>query len=245
MPDKLYQECRELITQCKGVLQDLQMCGIDSLPIDSGQALPPCPVSIEPRSGKLQPGVDCRPETLAEIERDLTECQRCALCQGRSKVVFGVGNPHAQLVLVGEAPGREEDRQGYPFVGEAGQLLDRILFAMKLSREQVYICNVIKCRPPQNRDPRPEEIASCEPFLQRQLNAIRPRLIVTLGKFAAQTLLRSQESMGRLRGQWHVYQGIPLMPTYHPAYLLRTPSGKRDVWEDMKQVIHRLREEQS
>jgi len=242
MPDKIYQECRELISQSRGVLLDLQMCGIETIPVVDEESLPVCPVEVDTDTCQMQPGVDCRRETLDEIEAELNNCQGCALCRDRNKLVFGVGNPNAQLVLVGEAPGREEDKQGIPFVGEAGQLLDRILFAMKLSREQVYICNVVKCRPPQNRDPRPEEIASCEPFLKRQLAAIRPRVIVALGRFATQTLLQSKDPIGQLRGHWHSYQNIPLMPTYHPAYLLRTPSGKRDVWEDMKQVRHRLRE---
>jgi DNA polymerase len=157
-------------------------------------------------------------------------------------VVFGVGNPKARLVLVGEAPGREEDEKGEPFVGEAGRLLDRILFAMGLSRDEVYICNVLKCRPPNNRDPEPDEVAMCEPFLIRQLAAIRPQMIVALGRFAIQTLLQSKAPISKLRGTWQQYQGIPLMPTYHPAYLLRNPNGKREVWADMKLVVERLRE---
>ena len=232
-----------MIAQSRALLQHLQWCGIETIPVAVDEELPVCPVVVDSASGRLQAGLDCRPETLDEIAAELQDCQRCALCKGRNALVFGVGNPQAQLVLVGEAPGREEDKQGIPFVGEAGQLLDRILHAMKLKREQVYICNVVKCRPPQNRDPQPEEIAACEQFLQRQLAAIRPRLIVTLGRFATQTLLRSKAPIGQLRGHWHTYQGIPLMPTFHPAYLLRTPSGKREVWEDMKQVMHRLREE--
>ena len=179
---------------------------------------------------------------LDELREKLRECQCCGLSEHRRQVVFGDGNPEAELVLVGEAPGRAEDEQGLPFVGEAGRLLDRILFAMGLSRETVYICNVIKCRPPHNRDPLPEEIATCEPFLREQLRLIQPRLIVALGRFAAQTLLGTRTPIGRLRGEWHEYAGIPLMPTFHPAYLLRNPSGKRDVWEDMKQVLRRLRE---
>ena len=147
-------------------------------------------------------------------------------------------------MFVGEAPGREEDEKGEPFVGEAGRLLDRILFAMGMRREDVYICNVEKCRPPGNRDPKPEEIEACEPYLKRQLAAIRPRIIVTLGRFAAQTLLRDDTPIGRLRGTWRQYEGIPLMPTYHPAFLLRNPSSKREAWEDMKQVVRRLREEE-
>ncbi|PLX88188.1 MAG: DNA polymerase [Desulfuromonas sp.] len=242
MPDKLYQECREAIAQGRTILQDLEQCGVEHLIVAEESELPPCPVvETEGVTAPLR-GVECRAETLNDIEAELRECQGCSLCQQRNRLVFGVGNPDAPLVLVGEAPGREEDKQGIPFVGEAGHLLDRILFAMKLSREQVYICNVVKCRPPGNRDPHVDEISACEQFLKRQLAAIRPRLIVTLGRFAAQTLLRSDEPMGRLRGHWSEYQGIPLMPTYHPAYLLRTPSGKRDVWEDMKQVVHRLHE---
>jgi DNA polymerase len=165
------------------------------------------------------------------------------LGQTRQCLVFGVGNPNARLVLVGEAPGREEDEKGEPFVGEAGRLLDRILFVMGLRRDQVYICNVLKCRPPNNRDPEAEEIATCEPFLIRQLAAIRPVLIVALGRFAIQTLLQSKVPISRVRGSWQQYQGIPLMPTYHPAYLLRNPNSKREVWADMKQVMARLQAE--
>ena len=154
-------------------------------------------------------------------------------------MVFGGGNPQAELVFVGEAPGREEDKQGLPFVGEAGQLFERILLAMKLHRDDVYICNVIKCRPPGNRDPKPEEIEACEPFLKRQLAVIRPRVLVTLGKFAAQTLLRERTPISRLRGHWREYEGIPLMPTFHPAFLLRNPAAKKEVWIDMKQVMQK------
>ncbi|OHB32562.1 MAG: uracil-DNA glycosylase [Desulfuromonadaceae bacterium GWC2_58_13] len=180
-----------------------------------------------------------------EVRADLGDCRRCPLCRDRKHIVFGVGNPHARVVFVGEAPGREEDEKGEPFVGEAGRLLDRILFAMGLAREDVYICNVEKCRPPGNRDPLPEEITACEPFLKRQLAAIEPEMIVTLGRFAAQTLLNDQTAISRQRGKWRQYQGIPLLPTYHPAFLLRNPAAKRDVWEDMKQVIKRLRETRS
>jgi uracil-DNA glycosylase len=180
-------------------------------------------------------------ETLAEIRAELEGSRCCGLCRDRQKLVFGVGNEQARLVFVGEAPGREEDLQGEPFVGEAGKLLDRIIFAMGLTRAEVYICNVLKCRPPRNRDPLPEEIATCEPFLRRQLKAIQPLVIVTLGKFAGQTLLRSDTPITRLRGQWQEYQGIALMPTLHPAYLLRNPAAKKEVWEDMQQVVQRLR----
>ena len=179
-------------------------------------------------------------ETLDAIRQDLGDCQRCGLGASRKKLVYGVGNPSARLVLVGEAPGREEDQKGEPFVGEAGRLLDKILQAMGLQRADVYICNVLKCRPPDNRDPQPEEVATCEAFLVRQIAAIKPQVIVGLGRFAVQSLLQSKVPISRIRGEWQSYHGIPLMPTYHPAYLLRNPEGKRDVWEDMKEVMRRL-----
>jgi DNA polymerase len=164
-------------------------------------------------------------------------CTRCKLHGlGRTRVVFGVGNPAAELMFVGEAPGAEEDVQGVPFVGAAGQLLTRIVEAIGLKREDVYIANVIKCRPPQNRNPEPDEVAACEPYLLRQIEAVGPRVIVALGKFAAQTLLRSQDPISRLRGRVYDYRGASLVPTFHPAYLLRNPASKREVWEDMKLV---------
>ena len=155
-------------------------------------------------------------------------------------LVFGEGNPEADLVFVGEAPGADEDAQGRPFVGRAGQLLTKIIVAMGLKREEVYICNILKCRPPGNRNPQPEEIAACEPFLIRQLEAIRPRVICALGTFAAHTLLKSEAPISVLRGRFHSYQGIPLMPTYHPAYLLRNPGAKKQVWEDVQMIMKTL-----
>jgi DNA polymerase len=154
--------------------------------------------------------------------------------------VFGVGNPQARLVFVGEAPGRDEDLQGEPFVGDAGQLLTRIIQAMGLQRSEVYICNVLKCRPPGNRNPNPDEIEECHPFLLRQLNAIRPAAVVALGTFAAHILLGTKEPISKLRGQFHDYHGVPLMPTFHPAYLLRNPAMKKEVWQDMRQVMRLL-----
>src|SRR5262249_50085475 len=155
---------------------------------------------------------------LRVVREELGECTRCKLASGRKHIVFGVGNPSATLLFVGEAPGYDEDQQGEPFVGRAGQLLDRMIAAMGLALQDVYICNVIKCRPPGNRNPEPDEIEACEPFLHRQLQAIAPRIIVTLGKFAAQNLLRSSAPISALRGTWHSYQGIPVMPTFHPAF---------------------------
>lgn len=239
------KELLDITTQARALLQELRSLGVEDLPVQTTgellEHLPPCPLNV---TGVDRGGLTlCRQETLEEIRSELADCRRCPLCAGRNNIVFGVGNPHARLVFVGEAPGREEDEKGEPFVGEAGRLLDRILFAMGMQRSDVYICNVEKCRPPQNRDPLPEEIEACEPYLRRQLAAINPRIIVALGRFAVQTLLRDQSPLNRLRGRWHSYEGIALMPTYHPAYLLRNPAGKKDVWEDMKQVMRRLREE--
>jgi DNA polymerase len=164
-------------------------------------------------------------------------CARCKLhALGRRQVVYGVGHPRARLMFVGEAPGEEEDKQGEPFVGRAGQLLTKIIEAIGLARDQVYIANVIKCRPPGNRNPEPDEVATCEGFLFRQIDVIKPMVIVPLGKFAAQSLLKSADPITRLRGRVYQYRGASLIPTFHPAYLLRNPSAKRDVWEDMKKV---------
>jgi uracil-DNA glycosylase family 4 len=176
-------------------------------------------------------------EALAVVRDDIGDCTRCKLhTLGRQQIVFGVGNPNADLMFVGEAPGADEDVQGIPFVGRAGQLLTKIIEAIDLKREDVYIANVIKCRPPGNRNPEPDEIAQCEPFLFRQIDTIKPQVIVTLGKFAAQTLLRTDDPISRIRGRVFDYRGAKLVPTFHPAYLLRNPSSKREVWEDMKLV---------
>jgi uracil-DNA glycosylase family 4 len=177
-------------------------------------------------------------DALAAVKSDIGhDCSRCKLHRlGRTQVVFGVGNPNADLMFVGEAPGGDEDIQGEPFVGRAGQLLTKIIEAIDLGREDVYIANVIKCRPPQNRNPEPDEVEQCEPFLFRQIDIIKPKVIVALGKFAAQSLLRTNDPITRIRGREYKFRDAILIPTYHPAYLLRTPSAKRDVWEDMKRV---------
>jgi uracil-DNA glycosylase family 4 len=183
-------------------------------------------------------------EALAAVRADIGDCTRCKLhTLGRSQVVFGVGNPQADLMFVGEAPGADEDIQGIPFVGRAGQLLTKIIEAIELKREDVYIANVIKCRPPQNRNPEPDEVETCEPFLFRQIDLIKPKVIVALGKFAAQTLLRTDAPISRIRGRVFEYRGAKLIPTFHPAYLLRNPSSKREVWEDMKLVKSLLKSE--
>lgn len=177
---------------------------------------------------------------LAAIREALGDCRRCRLCTDRTQIVFGVGDPQARLMFIGEAPGADEDQQGEPFVGRAGQLLTKMISAMGYTREQVYIANVVKCRPPDNRDPEPDEIRECEPFLIRQIDAVQPEVIVTLGRFAFQALTRSKRSIMRSRGTWFEYRGVPAMPTLHPAYLLRTPDAKRDVWSDLQQVMARL-----
>jgi DNA polymerase len=178
---------------------------------------------------------------LAGLAVELSDCRRCRLAAGRTQIVFGTGNPRARLIFVGEGPGQEEDRQGIPFVGPAGALLtDIIEKGMKLARSDVYICNVVKCRPPDNRNPEPDEVEACAPFLARQIELVSPEVLVTLGNFATQALLGTSESITRLRGRWFEYRGIPLMPTFHPAHLLRHPAYKRQVWEDIQQVMHRL-----
>jgi DNA polymerase len=181
-----------------------------------------------------------RAASLAAVAAELQGCTRCKLCETRKTIVVGEGNPQAELVFVGEGPGEQEDLQGRPFVGKAGQLLDRMIEAMGLTREQVYICNVVKCRPPGNRNPEPDEIEACSPFLYRQLDAIRPKVVVALGKFAAQTLLQTEERISSLRGRFHPYRGAKLMPTFHPAFLLRNPESKREAWADLKSVAQEL-----
>lgn len=179
--------------------------------------------------------------SLQGLRAVIGDCRLCKLCAGRTNLVFGIGNPNARLMFVGEGPGRDEDLQGEPFVGRAGQLLtDIITKGMGLKREDVYIANVVKCRPPENRNPEPDEVAACEPFLKKQIELIHPEVIVALGKFAVQTLLQSKMPITKLRGHWHSYQGIKLMPTFHPAYLLRNPGDKRLVWDDIKKVIDAL-----
>ncbi|MDZ7579593.1 MAG: uracil-DNA glycosylase [Deltaproteobacteria bacterium] len=179
-------------------------------------------------------------ETLEVIRSDLGDCRLCKLSSGRKNIVFGAGNSQAQLVFVGEGPGYDEDLQGQPFVGAAGQLLTKIIQAIGLNRESVYICNIIKCRPPGNRNPQPDEISACSPFLRRQLESIAPDFICALGTFAAQTLLQTTTPISRLRGRFFDYMGAKLMPTYHPAYLLRNPEQKRTVWEDMQLLMRAM-----
>lgn len=178
--------------------------------------------------------------SLEDLRKYIGDCRRCKLGYGRTNLVFGEGSAQARLVFVGEGPGRAEDEVGLPFVGEAGRLLTKIVNAMGLSREEVYICNVVKCRPPKNRDPEEDEIETCLPFLKEQLNLIRPHVICTLGRIAAQAFLGKEFKITRERGRWHSFMDIPLMPTYHPAYLLRNPSAKRQVWDDIQKIMKHM-----
>jgi DNA polymerase len=177
---------------------------------------------------------------LHELARVAHDCEKCRLSKTRTNVVFGVGSPTADLMFIGEAPGRDEDLKGEPFVGRAGQLLTDIIKAMQLSREQVYIANVIKCRPPENRNPEPDELDACRPYIRQQVQAIQPKVIVTLGRFGLQSLTEKAYAISSVRGQWLEYEGIKVMPTYHPAYLLRNPAAKKEVWNDMKKVMTEL-----
>ena len=180
-------------------------------------------------------------ESLEQVRAELGECDRCPLHAGRRNIVFGVGSPVAELMLIGEGPGQHEDLTGEPFVGRSGQLLTRMLGAIGLERGAVYIANVVKCRPPGNRDPEPNEVARCSPFLHRQIQAIRPRVIMTLGRFAAQNIVGADGTLGELRRQLHSYQQVPVVVSYHPSYLLRTPAAKRQAWEDLLKVRALLR----
>ena len=220
--------------------------------VDAAAAVPVVRVDAAPNEPEApvwqeQPGIApvmsaALPSGLDGLRAELGDCQRCRLAAGRRNLVFGVGNPQADLLFVGEAPGRDEDLQGEPFVGAAGQLLTKMIRAMGLERDEVYICNILKCRPPENRDPRPDEVAACEPFLRRQIDTIAPRFIIAMGNFAAKTLLRTDTGITRLRGTFATYQGVPLMPTFHPAYLLRNAEAKRPAWSDLQAVMARMDE---
>jgi len=192
-------------------------------------------------SSSADTGIDTVAE-LASMAETVAQCTKCPLHKGRTKTVFGTGDPHAELMLVGEAPGRDEDLQGEPFVGRAGRLLDKILAAINLTRDEVYIGNILKCRPPQNRNPRPDEVMCCMPYLERQIELIRPKLICALGGVAAHNLLDTTQSVGKMRGILHNYRGVPLIVTYHPAALLRSPTYKKPTWQDMQRIRDFLKE---
>ena len=230
------EEMAELLTQVTHTLSYLADTGCRGFDCDSRV------IERVRRWGESPENVMAEPmtETMADIRKDLGQCRRCGLGAGRTHMVFGQGDVNARLVFVGEGPGYEEDQRGIPFVGAAGQLLTRIIEAMHLKRENVYLCNIIKCRPPKNRNPKPREIEACKPFLERQLRVIRPDYICALGTFAAQTLLGTETPISRLRGEIYDFMGISVLPTYHPAYLLRNPDKKRAVWEDMKKLMRLL-----
>jgi DNA polymerase len=188
----------------------------------------------------VEPSSKSSLEILQEIRRDIGDCTRCKLSGTRTHIVYSHGSPTADVVFVGEAPGEDEDLSAVPFVGKAGQLLTKMIDAMGLTRDEVYICNILKCRPPENRKPEPDEVDSCRPFVERQIRAIQPKVIVVLGATAAQSLLRTSNGINAMRSKWHEWEGIPVMPTFHPSYLLRTPEDKKKAWEDLKMVLVRL-----
>jgi len=232
--DALIDEARGVLEAVRAQLEWQRACGAEWLPRGPSDASAPVspPPPTPARAGR---------ETLAALRAHIGDCTRCKLAGGRTNLVFGVGNPDADLMFVGEGPGHDEDLQAEPFVGRAGQLLTEIITkGMKLARADVYIANVVKCRPPNNRNPEPDEIASCMPFLQRQIEIVQPKVIVALGTFAAQTLLGVKTPITRMRGTWHDFRGTKVMPTFHPAYLLRTPGDKRLVWNDIKLVMAEL-----
>ena len=229
--------------------------GLEFVPLPSSLSPSPPPAvaaGLHPNEGVERPQVADLSDLLIEpgirdaadldgLRAVLGDCRRCKLCDERNNIVFGVGSSTAELIFVGEGPGEDEDKQGIPFVGRAGSLLtDIITKGMGLRRGDVYIANVVKCRPPGNRNPEPDEIVACEPFLHRQIALIRPRVIVTLGTFATQCLLKNRIPISKQRGKWSEYQGVPLLPTFHPAYVLRNPADKRLVWEDIKMVMERI-----
>jgi uracil-DNA glycosylase family 4 len=223
---------REIVDEVRAWLAWAQDAGLQNLAPEAGKQAATAVRADSERKVSLP--------LLDAVVSELGDCTRCKLHRTRTNIVFGVGNPRARLMFVGEAPGEDEDLQGFPFVGKAGQLLTKMIEAMGLRRDDVYICNTVKCRPPNNRNPEPDELLACEPFLKGQLGAVKPEVIVTLGKFAAQSLLREQTPISRLRGQWRQYEGVPVMPTFHPAYLLRSPGEKGKVWDDLKQVMGKL-----
>lgn len=245
MGDELKNELLEIVTSVRAHLEYLKALGITH--IEAGRdkstqpASSPAAKRTEPRVESAEPiplPVSPISPELAAIRDEIGDCRRCKLSNGRTHIVFGEGNSNAVLVFIGEGPGYDEDLQGRPFVGAAGQILTNIIEkGMKLRRDDVYICNIVKCRPPNNRNPEPDEIAACGPFLLKQLEVIKPKFIVALGNVAVKTLLKTTDGITKLRGKWQTFQGIPLMPTFHPAYLLRNPKDKALVWKDIQLVM--------
>ena len=254
---------RLLIDSISDYLEQLKEEGLEGIPVQPPpvpaaaaaapaltQAPAPSPgrapagaAQAEPQLFSAYPGLE-KTQTLEALREFIGDCQRCKLAPGRINLVFGVGNPQADLMFVGEGPGADEDERGEPFVGRAGQLLtDIIERGMRMRRQDVYICNVVKCRPPGNRNPEGDEVAACEPFLMRQIEVVRPKIIVGLGTFAVQSLLKVKTPISKLRGRWHQVRGTQMMPTFHPAYLLRNPGDKRLVWADIQEVMKALGKE--
>jgi len=228
------QKVQEIIADLKSYLEYLKGMGIENLPSSRSRFQEAFP---DPSSQSF------RSQTLKEIRKEMGDCRRCKLHRTRRTIVFGEGNKKAKLMLIGEGPGYDEDVQGRPFVGKAGQLLTKILQSIHLQREEVYIANIIKCRPPGNRNPEPDEIQNCFPFLLKQINTIQPKIICALGTFAAQTLLKTNTKITMLRGKVYDLTGIKLIPTFHPAFLLRNPERKKEVWEDMKEISKLMHDE--
>ena len=221
---------KDILGYAKKMLEYYQALGFDSLPISTRAFLNASVVSSGDRNTRLQ-----------EVREEIGDCRRCKLSQGRKNIVFGVGNAEARLMFVGEAPGKDEDIQGEPFVGEAGMLLTRLIEKMGFKREDVYIANIIKCRPPLNRDPEEDEISTCRPFLDRQIEIIAPEFIISLGRIALMTLMNNNKiRITAARGNFFEYKGIPVMPTFHPAYLLRNPKDKWLTWSDVQKVLERM-----
>ena len=252
MEPSVAHEARTLVASARALLSELVEEGVETIPLarEPAPARPPVAVGAAAVPPASQPALlDAHPwgpnPSLEQVREELGECTRCGLCEQRTQIVYGDGNPQARLMFVGEGPGEVEDRRGLPFVGRAGELLTQMIEkGLGIQRSDVYICNVVKCRPPGNRTPLAEEVAACSPFLDGQIAAVRPRVIVTLGKPAASLLLGREIAITRVRGTWHEYRGIPLMPTFHPAFLLRqyTPENRRLVWEDLKAALARAQD---
>ncbi len=252
MEGPLAAEARSLLASARALLAELAEEGVEEVPrgapAAASTAIPTPPAApSEAAVGSIEgdAGIWRERPTLEEVRRVLGDCRRCRLAEGRSHVVFGDGNPAAELMFIGEGPGEAEDRRGLPFVGRAGELLTQMIEkGLGIPRSTVYICNVVKCRPPGNRTPLPDEVAACSPFLDGQIAAVAPRVIVALGKPAVSRLLGRDVAITKVRGVWHEYRGIPLMPTFHPAFVLRqyTPENRRLVWEDLKAALARARD---
>jgi DNA polymerase len=245
----LTADTRALLASARALIEELAEEGVErferrATPAVTAKQQPDAASDSVLDESNTVESVGGRRQSLEDVRQQLGDCTRCRLCEGRSQIVFGDGNPDASLMFIGEGPGQEEDRRGLPFVGRAGELLTRMIErGLEITRSEVYICNIVKCRPPNNRTPKPDEVATCKPFLDGQIDAVRPRAIVALGRPATSLLLGRDVSITRVRGTWQEYRGIPLMPTFHPAYLLRqyTPENRKLVWEDLKKALGRSR----